>query len=143
MVQDEKKLKRVIKGACNCTGVMFEVTTSTSDIYICHCSICRQATGTNGIAVIVVNKQDFSWLKGESSINTWRKPDHDWETSFCPTCGSNLPGMNDDERMYIPAGLLTEGAELLSVAHHIWVDSKAPWDHIADVGKQHLKAFMG
>ena len=36
-----------------------------------------------------------------------------------------------------------EGGESLEVIHHIWVDSKAPWEQIGDSGRQHREAFEG
>ena len=131
------------KGECNCGSIAFEVTSIISDVLICHCSICRRSTGANGIAVIIVDNNDFRWIKGEEKIKTWHKPAHDWQTSFCQNCGSSLPGINDELRMYIPAGILTDSTENLNVTHHIWVDSKANWDVISDEGKQHQKAFTG
>jgi len=129
------------RGRCNCGEVAFEVLEQASDIYFCHCSICRRATGSNGIAVIVVNSDNFRWLKGENSIKTWTKPAHDWQSNFCTTCGSSVPGKNDDVRMYVPAGLLSDADLTLKVAHHIWVGSKANWDEIGDSGKQHINGF--
>ncbi|MDY6938353.1 MAG: GFA family protein [Cyanobacteriota bacterium] len=128
-------------GECNCGAVAFEIATNISDVYICHCSICRRSTGSNGIAVVVIRNEDFRWVRGEKLINTWQKPGHDWQTSFCKNCGSSLPGANDDLRTYVPAGLIIEGDENLQVAHHIWVNSKATWDEIGDNGKQHPQAF--
>lgn len=37
-------------GQCNCGAVSFTVTTELSDVIVCHCSFCRRATGSNGIA---------------------------------------------------------------------------------------------
>ncbi|WP_417347097.1 GFA family protein [Ferrimonas sp.] len=119
----------------------FEITSPISQVYVCHCSICRKATGTNGIAVVVVDNSAFHWVRGQENIATWKKPDADWQKWFCSTCASPLPGENDELRMYIPAGLITEGDENLKVAHHIWVDSKAQWDEIGDSGKLHPEAF--
>ena len=129
------------KGECNCGAVSFEINTELRDVYVCHCSICRKATASGGIAVVVVNNNDFKWLKGQEQVKTWQKPGQDWETSFCINCGSALPGKNDDDRMYVPAGLISEGGEQMQVAHHIWVDSKAHWEVIADNGIQHPKGF--
>lgn len=131
----------MILGKCNCGEVTFEITSQITDVYFCHCSICRSATGTNGIAVVVIDNEKFRWIKGEKLIKTWVKPNHDWQTSFCTNCGSNLPGKNDDSRMYIPAGLLPNDNENLKVTHHIWVGSKANWDEIGGQGVQHQEAF--
>jgi len=128
-------------GECNCGRVKFELDAELSEIYCCHCSICRRFTGSNGIAVVVVNNQQFRWTQGEQHISTWSKPASDWHCWFCSHCGSPLPGANDEQRMFIPAGLLTEGAADLHVAQHIFVDSKAQWDEIADSGVQHPAEF--
>lgn len=131
------------RGECNCGAVAFEVDADLSSVVVCHCSICRRATGSNGIAVVVVANDTFKWLRGEDQLVTWRKPDADWQTCFCRVCGSQLPDKNDESRMYVPAGAITHGGEALRVEHHIWVGSKADWDEIGDAGQQHHEAFPG
>jgi len=128
-------------GECNCGAVRFAVDAELSDVFVCHCSICRRFTGSNGIAVLIVPNERFRWIEGEERIATWTKPGTNWQSWFCRVCGSAVPGENDPERMFIPAGSVTEGGENLRVVHHIWVGSKAPWDEIGDGGKQHLEAF--
>ena len=130
-------------GNCNCGAVAFELNLEPSDVYVCHCSICRRATGSNGIAVVVVDNQAFRWTQGEELIATWKKPGADWQTWFCRECGSPLPGVNDEQRMFVPVGLFSDGAAQLKVRHHIWVGSKADWDEIGDSGRQHSEAFEG
>lgn len=131
----------MVKGDCNCGAVGFEITTEVSDVYVCHCSMCRKSTGSGGIAVVVVNNDQFHWSKGQEHIITWDKPGHDWQTSFCNQCGSTLPGSNDDARMYVPVGTISEGGKNLTVVHHIWVDSKANWEEIGDSGQLHPQGF--
>jgi hypothetical protein len=121
--------------------VAFKIDAELSDVFVCHCSICRRYTGSNGIAVVVVGNNAFQWLRGEHQIATWKKPDAEWEAWFCRVCGSALPGRNDESRMFIPAGLILRGGENLKVAHHVWVGSKATWDEIGDAGLQHREAF--
>jgi len=130
----------VITGQCNCGAVRFEIDAEPSGIYVCHCSICRRSTGSNGIAVLVVSNDDFRWTGGSDNIAKWAKPDSHWETWFCKTCGSRVPGHNDPSRMFAPAGLLSDTDDRLKVIHHIWVGSKASWDEIGDQGKQHAEA---
>jgi hypothetical protein len=129
------------RGACNCGSVAFEIDADVTDVFVCHCSICRRLTGANGIAVVLSDNSAFRWLRGAENIATWKKPDADWQAWFCRVCGSTLPGANDGSRMFIPAGLISEGGEKLRVAHHIWIDSKAAWDEIGDHGKRHREAF--
>ena len=131
------------RGECNCGAVAFEIGSDLSGVFVCHCSICRRSTGSNGIAVVVIDTDAFRWTRGEELIRTWKKPYSDWQTWFCGVCGSPLPGVNDESRMFVPAGLISEGGDSLRVIHHIWVGSKAVWDEIGDSGKQHLAAFEG
>ena len=140
-VRRSKTEAKLIKGECNCGAVSFETSSSVEQVFICHCSICRRSTGGAGIAVTIVEKDSFNWLSGKALINTWHKPNHDWQTSFCTVCGSSLPGKNDKERIYIPVSLLNCGTENLKVAHHLYVGSKAAWEVIGDEGKQHLGAY--
>jgi len=133
----------MILGECNCGAVAFKISANIREIIICHCSICRKSTGANGIPVVVVNNESFAWERGEESTKTWHKPTGDWQTTFCQHCGSPLPGPNGEESMYVPAGLLREGAETLRVAHHIFGGSKAGWDVIGDDGEIHLERFEG
>jgi len=92
---------------------------------------------------VVIDNDTFRWIRGKEQIATWKKPDADWQTWFCRACGSPLPGENDESRMYVPAGLISDGGEALRVAHHIWVESKAAWDEIGDSGRLHREAFSG
>ncbi len=130
-------------GSCNCGAIAFEIKTEFADVFVCHCSICRKSSGGNGIAVVIMDKSAFQWRRCEDHIATWKKPDADWQTWFCRVCGAVLPGKNDETRMFVPAGVLSEDAENLEVAQHIWICSKAPWDRIGDDGKQHQRAFEG
>ena len=131
------------KGECNCGAVQFEIDADLSGVYVCHCSICRRSTGSNGIAVVVVPNEQFRWVRGQEHIATWKKPNADWQTWFCSVCGARVPGENDATRMFVPAGSITQGGDALKVIHHIWVGSKAVWDEIGDAGKQHTEAFQG
>ena len=127
---------------CNCGSVSFEVNAPLSDVFVCHCSICRRFSGSGGMPVVVLDKDDFKWLSGHENIKVWRKPDAEWEANFCAVCGSALPGMNDRDTVFVPAGILPADVEGLKIRHHIFVGSKACWDEIADTGKRHDGPFI-
>jgi len=133
----------MVRGECNCGAVAFEINADVSGVFVCHCSICRRSTGSNGIAVVVIDTDAFRWTRGDEQIATWKKPGADWQTWFCSDCGSPSPGQNDESRMFVPAGLISDGGEALRVIHHIWVDSRAAWDQIGDSGQLHREAFSG
>jgi len=131
----------VVTGECNCGTVVFEADVEEPDVFICHCSICRRFTGSNGIAVVLCKNDAFRWLRGEDKKTVWNKPNAQWQANFCSVCGSALPGSDNIDSMFIPAGSISSGGEKLRVAHHIWVDSGAAWDVIGDQGRIHAKAF--
>jgi hypothetical protein len=128
-------------GECSCGGIAFEIKGDLLEVFVCHCSICRRSSGSNGMAVVVIDNDQFRWLRGKDLVASWKKPDTDWQKWFCRICGAPLPGVNDETRMFVPAGLISEGGESLRVKHHIWVDSKAVWDEIGDTGERHREAF--
>ena len=134
-------MPRNVLGACNCGQISYAATGELFGVIICHCSICRRLTGSVGFAVALVDNDNFEWLSGEEHIRSWVKPGHDWQTWFCGICSSPVPGRNDDERMFLPVGTISQGHEDLRVIHHIWTDSKAHWEQIGDQGKQHSNAF--
>ena len=131
----------MLKGECNCGAVSYQAEGSVSDVFICHCSICRRSTGSGGIAVSIVASEKFEWLAGQEQIRYWSKAGHDWHTYFCKVCGSTLPGANDERNVYIPVGTIVKGGENLKVAHHLYVNSKASWEEIGDSGKQHPEGY--
>lgn len=131
-----------LTGGCLCEAVRFEIDEPAAGIYVCHCSLCRRSTGANGIAVVIVPNERFRWLSGEDAIVAWTRPGTQWETFFCRTCGSKVPGRNDEARMFVPAGILDD-AGAMKVIHHLFVGSKAPWDVIGDAGAQHDERIGG
>jgi len=129
------------RGECNCRAVQFEIDADLRGVFVCHCSICRRATGSNGIAVVLVPNDRLRWITGQEHIATWQKPTGSWQMWFCRVCGSPVPGENDPTRMFVPVGSIVSGGESLRVAHHIWVGSKAAWDEIGDAVMQHPEGF--
>lgn len=131
----------MVEGECNCGAVGFKVEANLSDVFVCHCSICRRSTGSGGIAVAVVANENFSWVKGQEQVSHWSKPGHEWHTYFCKICGTAVPGENDEKRMFLPVGTFTSGHENLRVAHHLFVNSMASWEEIGDAGSQHAEGY--
>jgi hypothetical protein len=65
------------------------------------------------------------------------RPSEIWSTDFCSTCGSPVPRLHENGKVYlVPAGIL-DGDPGVTVAHHIFVGSKAAWDEIGGNAPQH------
>ena len=119
------------EGGCLCGAIRFEIGGRISDVGQCHCSVCRKASGTGCTAVAVTASRSFRWLSGEDRATRFARPSG-WSTSFCGVCGSPLPVLHENGKVYmVPAGLL-DGSLELAVGQHIFVDSKASWDVIGD-----------
>jgi hypothetical protein len=117
------------KGSCLCGGVRFEITGATTDIGMCHCSLCRKVSGVASNANLIAGRDRFRWLSGEDQIKAFALPSG-WAVWRCGVCGSPLPQLMPEGGAYwVPAGLL-DGDAGVRIAGHIYVDSKAPWDEI-------------
>ena len=113
---------------------------SVTDIYQCHCSVCRSAFGASGASVSLCSGADFAWVTGEDLIRLFVTPSG-YRSVFCQRCGSHLPDPNPDKSTYwIPAGLLPGDAGI-KVGAHVYTDSKAHWDVIGDDGVQYSEGF--
>lgn len=116
-------------GSCLCGGLKYEILASNGEIYQCHCSICRKATGSSANANLVVRRDDFRWSSEPESLEHYKVTDT-WTAAFCAVCGSKAPCIDSDNDIYyVPAGGLEDDARF-QVVKHIYVGSKAKWDEI-------------
>jgi hypothetical protein len=128
------------KGSCLCGTVVFEITDSTTDIGLCHCSKCRKVSGVASNATLMTSRDGLVWLAGEDRIAKFALPSG-WGTWRCAVCGSPVPKLHPDGGAYwVPTGLLDSDPGV-RVAGHIFVGSKAPWDEIAGTAPQLIEGF--
>ena len=113
-------------GACLCGGVRFELEPPLRDVVVCHCSLCRKATGSIGNAILIVPKERFRWLSGEDHGVTYAlRPTY--TVTRCRTCGTPLPAETDEKNVYITAGTLDDALGA-GVRTHLFCASRADWD---------------
>ena len=125
----------MVRGSCLCGGIRFEYSRAVTEIYLCHCSLCRKNSGAASNAVIIVPEGDFKWISGDKLRQLYTMPTG-WSTTFCRTCGSPVPQQNRGAAAYwVPAGLLDDDPGV-RIGCHIFVGSKAPWDEIGDSAPQ-------
>lgn len=113
-------------GSCLCGVRRYEIIGDFDGVWICHCSLCRKATGSVGNAILIVPKDRFRWLSGGDHGETFAlRPTY--TVTRCKTCGTPLPAEEDANNLYITAGTLDEplGA---GVKTHIFCASRADWD---------------
>jgi len=116
-----------MQGECLCGSVKFEIDGEIRNLYQCHCSLCRKATGAAANAATFVQGSSFRWVSGQSEIRSYQKPSG-FRSDFCSICGSPVPNsLRGTEMVWVPAGLLDElGVSRVSV--HLHTASAAPWE---------------
>jgi hypothetical protein len=116
-------------GSCLCGARRYEIDGDLDSVWMCHCSLCRKATGSVGNAILIVPKERFRWLTGEDHGETFAlRPTY--SVTRCRTCGTPLPAEEDAKNVYITAGTLDEplGA---GIRTHLFCASRADWDRDA------------
>ncbi|HDZ45593.1 hypothetical protein LCGC14_0097060 [marine sediment metagenome] len=115
-----------MRGECLCGGVAFEIEGELPNLYQCHCSLCRKATGSAANAATFVDEQSFRWMSGQSNIRSFQKPTG-YRSDFCSVCGSPVPNkLRDTDLIWVPAGLL-DGATFSQISVHLHLSSAATW----------------
>ena len=118
-------------GGCLCGRVRYEIEGRISPIWLCHCSKCRRSSGSAFQAGAVCRPQDFNWLSGEEELREYEESPG-FKVRFCGRCGSPAPALLEGRQaVYLHVGGL-DGDPGLSISHHIFVGSKAPWYEIDD-----------
>jgi hypothetical protein len=124
----------IATGGCLCGAIRYEVQGRLPPVGMCHCSLCRRASGGASNAVLNVRAERFVWLAGADQVREFRTPSG-WGSFFCATCGCPAPHLFKGDRYLIPAGSL-DADPGPRVAGHIFVGSKASWTVIGDDAPQ-------
>ena len=121
----------MIHGSCLCGTVRYVLDARPQFINHCHCSMCRKVHGAAFGSFLHADGQGFRWLSGEGNVASYPSSPGNVR-SFCKTCGSNMPVLEDGgAHVIIPAGTLDDDPGMRPVVH-ILTDSKAPWYEIGD-----------
>jgi hypothetical protein len=76
----------IMTGGCQCGRVRYSVRIDSDDAYLCHCKMCRHATGGASIAFVGVALDGMTW---EAEAD-WYKSSEIAERPFCSRCGTPL-----------------------------------------------------
>ena len=116
------------EGECLCGTVRYVVEGSFEQLFLCHCSRCRKATGTAHAANLFSMDAKLTWLSGEDQLRVFTVPESRHARTFCAVCGSPMPHLAPSGRLKVPAGSLKTPMSMRPVAH-IFDASRADWDH--------------
>lgn len=117
----------VISGGCFCGSVSYQLEGSLQNGRACHCSRCRKAF--SGASSAYAELSPGSRIRWEGREFLSQSAQTGWAIGFCSRCGSTLCGLLDGEVHGLTLGCV-DGDPGVEIEMHIFVGSKAPWDHI-------------
>lgn len=119
----------MIRSACLCGNVRWEIDGELQFMSHCHCSRCRKAHGTAFATAAAAPLSSYR-RHGSEHVVRWQSP-AGTVRCFCGRCGSVVPADPWNDLIFVPCGNL-EADPGVRPAFHIFVASKAPWYDIAD-----------
>jgi hypothetical protein len=126
---DQEAIVATRTGSCLCGARRYEVDGDIGGVWVCHCSLCRKASGSSGNSILIVPREQFRWIEGEDHGVTFElRPTY--TITRCKTCGTPLPAESDDKNIYLTAGTLDEPLGE-GIRTHLFCASRADWDRDA------------
>lgn len=117
----------MIKGSCFCAKISYELSGALCNGRSCHCSRCRKAfNGASSAYAELAPGSTVSWQGKEFLAQSH---EDGWALGFCSSCGSTLCGLWNGEVHGMTLGCV-DGDPGVDIDMHIFVGSRAPWDHI-------------
>jgi hypothetical protein len=117
----------VIRGACLCGGISFDLTGELKAPTICHCGMCRRWHGSPGTYTTTPRKDVR--LSG-TEVLRWYRSGPSSERGFCGKCGSSLFWRQvDGDYLDITMGALNPPTGLRA-DRHIWVAHRGDYQEI-------------
>jgi hypothetical protein len=121
-----------MRGSCLCGGVRYEITGPLSDVFNCHCPLCRKAHSAAFRTRARVAAADFRWLSGEDLLTFYTSTQGN-HRGFCRICGSAILVRVDatPEAYFLSLGTLDDDPAVKPTMH-VFTAAKAPWFDITD-----------
>lgn len=118
----------MLTGECFCCETSYQLEGSLRNARSCHCSRCRKAfSGAASAYAELAPGSSIRWT-GTRNLATYDSQSG-WSIGFCSNCGSTLCGLWNGEVHGLTLGCVN-GDPGVELEMHLFVGSKAPWDHI-------------
>jgi hypothetical protein len=104
-------------GGCSCGKVRYTVAGEPIRVGLCHCTSCRQESGSMFTAYAIWPRSAFD---STGDVSTWEG------RSFCPVCGSRLFALSD-EAVEVKLGTIEDAPTNLTPQYELWVWRREHW----------------
>lgn len=129
-------MSRPLRGRCYCGAIQLEVEDALVSAFYCHCSRCRQQTGSAFAAIGCIEVEKFAIRSGEDALSRSAESVNG-HGAVCAFCHARVYAIVRERRfVHIPLGILADTPSVRP-SFHIFVGSKAPWYTITDDLPQH------
>ena len=131
-------------GGCLCGAVRFTAVPKSSDVGVCHCSMCRKVAAGPFFAI---DCGDTLAFEDETHVGVYGSSD--WaERGFCKQCGSTLFWRLKDKSANIVAVDAFDDPGALKLDHEVFIDEKPGYYSFAEktqqlTGQQVFEMFAG
>ena len=116
-------------GGCLCGAARYSVRGEPYKSGLCHCTDCRQVTGSAFLAYADWRLEQFEY---RGQVTTFRG------RSFCPLCGSRLFSRNE-RQVEIYIGTLDEVPAGITPLDEGWIIRRELWQHPIQGARQNDK----
>ena len=115
---------RRLTGGCLCGAVRYEASGEPLNVRICHCRLCRKATGQPFFARAMFPSDSVRIEGGTAGF----KSSDDLERRFCPKCGTGLFAQRRSrpDAISITLGSFDE-PDALKPEIQIWTSGRIGW----------------
>lgn len=119
-----------LEGGCHCGAVRYRLLARPTEIFHCHCSICRRSGAAPFLTWAGVAAENLEIVKGSPHIHA---SSEDGRRGFCPSCGTQLTFAFESApgTVYVTAGSLDDPAAVTPTDHWFIADS-VRWLHVDD-----------
>jgi hypothetical protein len=117
----------VLTGGCFCGQLPYKLSAPLKNARSCHCPRCRKAFNGACSAYAETEPGSFRWVT-KSSLRSYEAMPG-WAPCFCGVCGSTVGATLNGNVHGVTLGCI-DGDPGVEIGMHIFVGSRAPWDHI-------------
>jgi hypothetical protein len=129
-------MNETMTGGCQCGRVRYSVVVRDDTAELCHCGMCKRATGGVAAALKPVKRADLTWTAAAPDLY---RSSPIAERPFCAACGSPL-GFRylDSEEMELTVGSFDDPSRFRPISHFAVETALSAWMDVSHLPAKRL-----